>query len=323
MSDSEFDIISRYFSRRIANNENIILGIGDDAAILSTPVDKQLLVSVDTLISGVHFSEQTSAADIAYKALAVNLSDLAAMGATPAWFTLALTLAEVDHPWLQEFSQSLADIASAYDIPLVGGDTTRGALSITIQIAGHVETGCALLRSGAKPGDNIYVSGNIGDAALGLYATQHSYTDDALTLVERLNRPQPRIELGQQLTGLASACIDVSDGLFADLRHLLAASGVGAILQQDKIPLSAEAKKFVSDKPECLDLIYNRGDDYELCFCVPAESCSEIENIAKQLNCKLSHIGEIISGNTLQILNAQGKHLNPGNDNYDHFAEKI
>ncbi len=323
MPDSEFDIISRYFSNRIANNENIILGIGDDAAVLSIPVNKQLLVSVDTLISGVHFPAQTSAADIAYKALAVNLSDLAAMGAEPAWFTLALSLAEVDHQWLHEFSQSLVEIASAYHIPLVGGDTTQGALSITIQIAGHIETGRALLRSGAKPGDKIYVSGTIGDAALGLYAAQHSITDEALSLIERLNRPQPCVELGQRLIGLASACIDISDGLFADLGHVLAASGVGAIVQQDKIPLSAEAKQFISDKPECLELIYNRGDDYELCFCVPAESCSEIEHIAKQSNCKLSHIGEIISGNTLQIVNAQGKYFNPGNDNYDHFAENI
>jgi len=323
MPDSEFEIIKRYFSSRIIDNENIILGIGDDAAVVSTPENKELVVSIDTLISGVHFPSQTSAADVAYKALAVNLSDLAAMGASPAWFTLALTLPELDHQWLEEFSESLFDISSAYHIPLLGGDTTRGALSITIQIAGHVSRGRALLRSGANVGDKIYVSGNIGDAALGLYVLENSLINDGLTLVDRLNRPQPRVELGQQLNGVASACIDISDGLFADLRHVLAASHVGAILEQDKIPLSENARKFIADKSECLDFIYNGGDDYELCFSVPANKTSEIEGIAAQLNCKLSYIGEITSGNTLQVLNTQGKNINSENYNYDHFAEKI
>ncbi len=325
MSDSEFEIINKYFARQVSGSKNIILGIGDDAAVLSTSTDKQLVVSIDTLISGVHFPAQTSAADIAWKALAVNLSDLAAMGAEPAWFTLALSLPEVDHEWLAAFSKSLADISSAYCIPLVGGDTTRGALSITIQVAGHVQPGGALLRSGARAGDQIFVTGNIGDAALGLYALQQQFerTEEVVYLLERLNRPQPRIDLGQRLSDVASACIDISDGLFADLAHILKASDVGACLQQDHIPLSSAAERFLSDKPNLLASIYNRGDDYELCFCVPAEKCTQIKAIEKQSGCRLTHIGEIVEGNELQVFDAGNKLLDLGNDNYDHFAGKV
>ena len=324
MPDSEFEIINRYFARRAFASKNIILGIGDDAAVLSTPADKQLVVSIDTLISGVHFPAQTSAADIAWKALAVNLSDLAAMGAEPAWFTLALSLPEVDHDWLAAFSESLAAISSAYHIPLVGGDTTRAALSITIQVAGHVQSDRALLRSGAKPGDQIFVSGNIGDAALGLYALQQEVerTDDIIYLLERLNRPQPRVEAGQRLTDIAGACIDVSDGLFADLSHILRASGVGARLRLDRIPLSEAAKHFLSEKPQLLPTIYNRGDDYELCFCVSKENCAQLDAVEKRLDCRLTHIGEIVAGHELQVFDREGKVLDLSDDSYDHFAEK-
>jgi len=327
MPDSEFEIINRYFARKAfaSASKNIILGIGDDAAVLSTPADKQLVVSIDTLISGVHFPTQTSAADIAWKALAVNLSDLAAMGAEPVWFTLALSLPEVDHDWLAAFSESLAKISSAYHIPLVGGDTTRGALSITIQVAGQVQADRALLRSGARPGDQVFVSGNIGDAALGLHALQQQFerTEDITYLLERLNRPQPRVEAGQRLTDVASACIDISDGLFADLLHILNASGVGARLQLDHIPLSEAAKHFLSDRPQLLPTVYNRGDDYELCFCVPKEKGAQLDAIEKRLDCRLTHIGEIVAGNELQVFDIEGKLLDLRNDSYDHFVEKI
>lgn len=325
MPDSEFEIINRYFARQAFGSKNIILGIGDDAAVVSTPDDKQLVVSIDTLISGVHFPAQTSAADIAWKALAVNLSDLAAMGAEPAWFTLALSLPEVDHDWLAAFSESLAEISSAYHIPLVGGDTTRGALSITIQVAGYVEPGRALLRSGASVGDQIFVTGSIGDAALGLYALQQQLRETADTdyLIQRLNQPQPRVEAGQALASVASACIDVSDGLFADLAHILKASGVGARLQQAHIPLSEAAKHFLSDNPQLLPTVYNCGDDYELCFCVPAENCTRLDAIEKRLDCKLTHIGEIVAGHALQVFDIEGKLLDLSNDSYDHFAGKV
>ncbi|VAX13401.1 Thiamine-monophosphate kinase [hydrothermal vent metagenome] len=328
MSVSEFEIINRYFACHSFASENIILGIGDDAAVVSVAADKQLVVSIDTLISGVHFPVQTSAADIAWKALAVNLSDLAAMGASPAWFTLALSLPQVDHNWLAAFSESLADISSAYHIPLIGGDTTRGPLSITIQVAGHVKAGQALLRSGAKVGDQIFVSGSIGDAALGLYLLQQQAENlgekDYLRrdLIRRLNRPQPRIELGQALSGIASACIDISDGLFADLAHILKTSKVGARLQQAQIPLSEAAQQFLTANPQLRSTIYNRGDDYELCFCVPAEKCGQLEMIEKAQYCRLSHIGEIVSGDDLQLFDVQNNRLDYRHDSYDHFAKK-
>ena len=325
MPDSEFEIIKRYFHRQTSADDNVILGIGDDAAIVSTPANRQLAISIDTLISGVHFPNETSAADIAWKALAVNLSDLAAMGATPAWFTLALSLPQVDHHWLAEFSESLAKISSAYHIPLVGGDTTRGALSITIQVAGYVDVAGALLRSGAQPGDHVFVSGTLGDAALGLFAVQQKIeqTDNIKYLLAQLNRPQPRLELGQRLAGVASACIDISDGLFADLSHILAASGVGACVQREHIPLSKAAKQFLSEHPELIEDVYNRGDDYELCFCVPKDKCGQLATIEKQAGCRLTHIGEIVAGKALQVFDAQGKPVNLRHDNYDHFAEKV
>ncbi len=328
MSVSEFEIINRYFASQTTAAENIILGIGDDAAVVSMPADKQLVVSVDTLISGVHFPVQTSPADIAWKALAVNLSDLAAMGASPAWFTLALSLPEVMHNWLAAFSESLADISSIYRIPLIGGDTTCGPLSITIQVAGCVPPGQALLRSGAKVGDQIFVSGSIGDAALGLHLLQQQSENlgetDYLSrdLIRRLNRPQPRIELGQALRGIASACIDISDGLFADLSHILKASAVGARLQQAKIPLSEAAQQFLIDNPLLRSGIYNRGDDYELCFCVAAEKCGQLDTIAKEQHCSLSHIGEIVSGDDLQLFDGQSNRLDYRHDSYDHFMNK-
>lgn len=327
MPVSEFEIINRYFASQTADDGNIILGIGDDAAVVSIPAHKQLVVSIDTLISGVHFPVQTSAADIAWKALAVNLSDLAAMGASPAWFTLALSLPEVDHNWLAAFSESLADISSAYCLPLVGGDTTRGPLSITIQAAGHVDAGQALLRSGARAGDQVFVSGSIGDAALGLHLLQQQSESLAETdylsrdLIRRLNRPQPRIELGQALGGIASACIDISDGLFADLSHILKASAVGARLQQTKIPLSEAAQQFLTQNPQLRSTIYNRGDDYELCFCVPEERCEQLEAMAAEQYCSLSHIGEIISGHDLQLFDAKNNRLDYPHDSYDHFAK--
>ncbi len=325
MPDSEFEIIKHYFSSRTWGGENIIVGIGDDAAVVSTPADMQLVVSIDTLISGVHFPSQTSAANIAGKALAVNLSDLAAMGATPVWFTLALSLPEPDHNWLAAFSESLADMAAVYGIALVGGDTTRGSLSITIQVAGHVPTGRALLRAGASPGDQIFVSGEIGDAALGLVALQQQIaaSEDINYLLARLHRPQPRVELGQALAGLASACIDISDGLFADLSHILAASGVGARLTQEKIPLSDPAQRFLSRHPDLSAGIYNRGDDYELCFCVPKEKCSQLEAIKKQLPYRLTHIGEIVAGDELQLFDGKNTRVDFEKNNYDHFAGKI
>lgn len=322
MPDSEFDIIQRYFARPFGKCESVVLGIGDDAAILSPSPNRQLVVSIDSLLAGVHFPHSTAAEQVAAKALAVNLSDLAAMGATPAWFTLALSLPEIDHDWLAAFSEGLAEMASACGLALIGGDTTRGPLAVTIQIAGYVQPGKALLRSGARAGDRIFVTGSIGDAALGLYALRHRCGKKADTdyLIERLNRPQPRIEAGQALQGVASACIDVSDGLFADLGHILDASGVGARVREAEIPRSPAASAFLAERAELWPSFANRGDDYELCFCVPRENLEKIAALEKRLDCRLSCIGEIVAQKGLQVLDEQGRPIDIGHDNYDHFA---
>ena len=222
----EFDLIRKYFTWS-SGQSSVVLGVGDDGAICNVEFGYQLVTSIDTLIAGVHFPESTSAADIAYKALAVNLSDIAAMGALPKHFTLALTMPKVDKSWLQEFSQSLKQLSEQFGVSLIGGDTTRGPLSITISIIGWVESGKALHRSGAQIGDGIYVSNTIGDAAFALWQLNNNDVPDKGCLT-KLNRPTPQVNLGRSLVDVSSACIDISDGLEQDLSHVLKASSVGA-----------------------------------------------------------------------------------------------
>jgi len=239
---NEFELIKRYFQQTIVSRRDVVCGIGDDAALLQCSPEQLLVVSTDTLIEGVHFPQTTTAQDLAYKALAVNLSDLAAMGAEPAWFTLALTLPTPDPSWLAHFSQGLFQLAQQFNIQLVGGDTTRGPLSITIQVLGQVPAHQALLRQGAQAGDKIYVSGTLGDAGLGLEVSlgkrQVSETASQFVL-QRLNRPFPQVQLGLALRGLASSAIDISDGLLADLDHLWkAAKSVQRFRQNNCLSLS-------------------------------------------------------------------------------------
>ncbi|HYQ72938.1 MAG TPA: thiamine-phosphate kinase, partial [Gammaproteobacteria bacterium] len=213
MSETEFDIIRRYFTRQTVRHEAVLTGIGDDAAVLQVPKDRELLVCIDTLVAGVHFPPDTPAAAIGHKALAVNLSDLAAMGADPAWATLALTLPEPDPVWLEAFAGGFLALAGHHGVQLIGGDTTRGPLSVTVQAHGLAPPGQALRRTGAKPGDRIYVTGTLGDAGLALRLPEAARTE----LRARLDYPEPRLEAGRRLRGLASAVIDISDGLLADL----------------------------------------------------------------------------------------------------------
>ena len=294
---SEFDIIRQYF---ILENTraDVVLGIGDDAAILNVPENHELIQSVDTLVAGVHFPIETSAEDIAYKALAVNLSDMAAMGAEPAWFTLAITLPNDDEAWLKKFSESLSSIAKKYNVQLVGGDTTHGPLCISITINGFVEKGEALTRSNAQVGDKIYVSGNIGDAALALAAWQGQClltVDSATYLNTRLNRPTPQVELGLLLREYASSCIDISDGLLADLSHITLASNVGAKINFEDIPLSKELHSNLTDEELIISLALSGGDDYELCFTLTKEKQSEFDNAVLEHGISVSCIGEIES----------------------------
>ncbi|MDX1824045.1 MAG: thiamine-phosphate kinase [Thiohalomonadales bacterium] len=319
MSIPEFELIQRFFTRQIENRPDIVLGVGDDAALIATPADKHLVVAIDTLVEGVHFPPATSPYDIGWKALAVNLSDLAAMGAEPAWFTLALTLPESSESWLTEFSQGLFDLANRYDLPLIGGDTTRGPLTVTVQIGGTVPAGQALLRVGAMPGDGIFVSGTLGDATLALQimAGEAEYPD----LLTRLNRPSPRIAEGCALRGIASCAIDISDGLLADLGHILTASNCGAEIFQQRLPFSASAQQFLAQDPELWRSLISGGDDYELCFCVPPQQLERLRQIALQHNFHFTEIGRVVAGRELRCLDATGKPATIPLHGYRHFAE--
>lgn len=270
---SEFELIRRYFTRSAAGD--VLLGVGDDAALLQPPPGEVLAVTVDTLVAGRHFPLDTPPAAIGHKALAVNLSDLAAMGAAPRWFLLALTLPQADEAFLAEFARGLLALADSAGIALVGGDTTRGPLAVSITALGSVPAGQALRRSGARPGDNIYVSGTVGDAGLGLRLAltpeQVRLSPEAAAFVrQRLDRPVPRLALGQALRGLATACLDVSDGLAQDLGHILAASGVGAVLDAACLPLSPALRGLPPE--EAWRLALSSGDDYELCFTCPPDA---------------------------------------------------
>ncbi len=316
MPDSEFDIIARYFLRQRPVRDDVLLGIGDDAALLQVPAGQQLVVAVDTLVAGCHFPEQTSAADIGYKALAVNLSDLAAMGATPAWATLSLTLPTVDTAWLQAFSDGFFSLADEYGLALVGGDTTRGPLSVTVQVHGFIEPGKALRRDAANPGDAVFVSGTPGEAACALKQILLGETPGD-SLLQRLNRPQPRVALGRGLVGLASAAIDVSDGLLADLGHLLAASGCGATLWPDRLPCSP-ALQAVSIE-QALDCQLNGGDDYELCFTLPVEHREKLAEMQARHKVPLHEIGVVEARSGLRCIFADGRSEIPDVHGYDHF----
>jgi thiamine-monophosphate kinase len=300
-AQNEFLLIERFFSGTGKSRFPVMLSQGDDAAIVDLPVGKQLVMSVDTLISGVHFPEQTSAADIAYKSLAVNLSDLAAMGATPAWFLLSITLPKFDEAWLSEFSASLKATSNQHQIELIGGDTCRGPLSITIQITGLVERNKYVGRSGANVGDLILVTGKLGNAALGLAHLQQRLrlpADLIQLCVAALNRPSPRLELADFLTSYASAAIDLSDGLVGDLRHILDQSHKGALLRRDDLPVNDWIRS-----QQGYDFALTGGDDIELCLTVPAKYKGAIDHWNQQNpHCKLTDIGEI-TGSGYQLVN--------------------
>ena len=323
MSFNEFDLIQRFFNRPINPRRDVILGIGDDGAILQVPFNQQLVVSTDTLVSGRHFPANTLPADIGYKALAVNLSDLAAMGAQPAWVLLALTLPNANEVWLKEFTDGFFPLMQDYHLQLVGGDMTQGPLTITFQALGFVPPDKALSRVGAKRGDRIYVTGTLGDAGLALESLNNKNCfglsqSQVSFAMQRLNRPEPRIELGLALRGIASSAIDVSDGLAADLAHILSANQVGAILQLEKLPLSDALKVLPTEK--AWQLALSSGDDYELCFTV-----SELHERTLQQRLSLQHvpyacIGSIKKEPGLLLLDNNGFAFNMNNSGYQHFV---
>ncbi len=339
---SEFELIRRYFqpldrSVRDGDGDGVDLGIGDDCALMQAPAGHQLAMSIDTLVEGVHFLADTDIARLGHKALAVNLSDLAAMGAQPLWYMLGLTLPKPDAQWLQFFSQGLSELASRAGIRLIGGDTTRGPCSITIQVTGSVPAGYALRRDGAKPGDDVYVSGVLGQGGLGLLVRQHQARDEiardpfdplggaadtcSREWVDKLETPMPRLTLGAALRGIATACIDISDGFLQDLQHVLTASAVGACLDIDSLPVVSWNKPYavlsarLSDPPGWRDYCLQCGDDYELCFTAPTSERARIDALAMRLDIRVTRVGQITEQPGLCTLG--GKPVAPGG--YQHF----
>ncbi len=358
---SEFNLIQRYFTPLTPAREDVIHGVGDDGAVLHVPIGMDLVASVDTLVSGVHFFPDVDPVALGYKALAVNLSDMAAMGAEPAWATLALTLPLIDEAWLAAFSRGFFELAEHYGVQLVGGDTCRGPLTVSVQMHGFIPQGAALRRAGAMPGDLIYVTGTLGDAGLALQALrqqqalvasgirppgmaevskmqEHFFDLPLATLVhpctaptpharylqDRLERPSPRVFEGLALRGIASAAIDISDGLAADLGHILAASGMGATLEIERLPVSpafvAAVQEAALDADQYWQLPLSAGDDYELCFTVPAEKQAKTEQVFARFGCGATRIGTIESQPGLRCKLASGEMLTPASSGYQHFT---
>lgn len=315
---AEFSLIER-IRRRAAAREDVVLGIGDDAALLRVPPGRELAVAMDTLNAGVHFPDGTAAADVGWKALAVNLSDLAAMGAEPAWCTLSLSLPQADAAWLDGFLDGFLELAAAHRVALVGGDTTRGPLSVCVTVHGLIEPGSALRRDGARVGDAVWVSGTLGDAAGALRQWQQQGVGVDPALRDRLDRPTPRVALGRALRGIAHAAIDVSDGLLADLGHVCTASGLAAEIELDALPCSAAlAAAFDRDTRRALQAA--GGDDYELCFTAPAEASAAIGALARALALPLARIGRTVEGAGVRALTADGTPWQPARAGYEHFG---
>lgn len=323
MACGEFSLIARYFDRVRSARRDVETGIGDDCALL-TVADKQLLaISTDTLVSGIHFLPDIDPRDLGYKALAVNLSDLAAMGADPSWLTLAITLPEVDESWLEAFSDSLFEQLDYYDMQLIGGDTTRGPLSMTLGIHGLVPAGRALKRSGARAGDWIYITGTPGDSAAGLAILQDrlkvANAQQADYLVKRHLRPKPRVLHGQALRDLASSAIDLSDGLVSDLGHILKASDCGARITLDSLPYSDAMRENVAPE-QALKWALSGGEDYELCFTVPELNRGALDVAIGNLGVPFTCIGQVGPASEGLQFFENGKPVTVDLKGYDHFA---
>lgn len=313
----EFDLIER-IRQRAGVREDVVLGIGDDAAVLRVAAGRQLVVAMDTLNAGVHFPHDTAAADIGWKALAVNLSDLAAMGAEPAWCTLSLSLPEADHAWVDGFLDGFLALAQSHRVSLVGGDTTRGPLSISVTVHGLVDAGRALRRDAALVGDDLWVSGTLGDAAAALRQWREGGVREAF-LRDRLDRPMPRVALGQALLPVAHACIDLSDGLLADLAHVCRSSGVAAEVSVDELP-QTPALRAAFDGDERRALQAAGGDDYELCFTAAPELRGEVERAGLDAATPVTRIGRIVEGRGVQAVMTNGQPWDAERAGYQHFA---
>ena len=333
MALGEFALIDKYFSRLGADRADVHLGVGDDGAILAPPAGMDLVAVADMMVEGRHFPPGSTAHSIGHRVLAVNLSDIAAMGAQPAWALLSISLPSVDEQWLAEFAEGFATLAKAHGVALVGGDTTAGPLTLSVQVMGFLRTGAGLRRSGGRPGDWVYVSGTLGDAAAGLATTVLAARDLAArdlasisALRQRFEYPTPRVALGQQLLGLASACIDVSDGLLGDLGKLAAASGCSAEIDLNSLPRSPALRQAVVDtvfsQAEADSFMLAGGDDYELLFTLPdTPAVRESQALHTALaRGEITRIGRLIEGDssTIDLLeNGHKRSVQPAG--YDHF----
>lgn len=316
---SEFDLIQRYFSRATPGAE---LGVGDDAALLQVGSGMELAVSTDMLVSGTHFLPDADPFLLGHKTLAVNLSDLAAMGAQPRWATLALSLPQAQEAWLQKFSEGFFALADQYGVDLVGGDTTRGPLNLCVTIMGEVPQGAALRRSAAQLGDDIWVSGRLGDAALALAHLQckiNLSAEDFSSCALALHQPMPRVALGLALRGVAHSAIDISDGLIADLGHILECSKVGAEILIDALPVSSLLRPYLAQEIGTGCALAG-GDDYELCFTAPIVHRGAVGNISRKIKLPLTHIGTIVERRGCIVRAADGSVINIGESGFDHFC---
>ncbi len=320
MPPDEFELIGRYFTGRGARRDDVRLSVGDDAAVVTPRAGAELVLALDTIVAGVHFPPDTSGRFVGHRALAVNLSDLAAMGAEPAWALLGLTLPAADEAWIAEFAAGFEMLARRFGVALIGGDTTRGPLTVTATVGGWVGPGAALARSGARPGDDLWVSGTPGDAGAGLAILQSGLAAGGATREELLRRfllPEPRVGLGRALCGVASACIDISDGLAGDLEKLCSASGVGARLDCLRLPRSAQLLEAAGESASMRYALAG-GDDYELLFTAPAAARNRIEGLAKLA--PVSLIGEITATPAVHLEGAGlERDLVHG---FDHFKER-
>ena len=322
MPTSEFALIERYFRHCGAMRSDVRMGIGDDAALLESPPDLELVATIDTLVDGVHFPAGSPAASIGHRSLAVNLSDLAAMGARPAWALLALTIPSADEGWLREFASGFSALARAHSVALVGGNTTSGPLCVSVQLLGHVPRSTALLRSGGKPGDVVFVSGTPGDSTAGLAVEQGRLStseQNTRYLRERFLFPTPRVALGERLRKFASACIDVSDGLLGDAAKLAHASGCGVQIQFESVPVS-EALRVAVGKETAYKLALTGGEDYELCFAVHPENVGKLRQELAPEQWGYSSIGALEQTPGTRVLAADATVMHFSHSGFDHFG---
>lgn len=315
---NEFEVIRRYFS---PPTDHTVLAGGDDAALIAVAPGMELAVSTDALVGGSHFFLDADPYDVGYKSMAVNLSDMAAMGARPRWVTLSLTLPAVDARWLEQFADGFLDLARTHQVDLIGGDTTRGPLAICVQIMGEVSSGKALRRSRARPGDELWVSGHVGEAALALACLHGDFElqqDERSEAMKRLNQPQPRVTLGLGLIGLATSAIDISDGLVADVGHVAEASGVRVVIDWESVPLSSGGAR-EREHPLVQRCALAGGDDYELAFTAPLGMGPELDALGERLGIALTRIGRVESGAGVTVLDRAGKALVLAETGFDHF----